>query len=89
MVRVGLTHLKGLRVLRILSAMHRHGRTLGLIKTHSSRRHGRSRRRNVGVAVTGGVSIMSREQAMSAVIYCDRLVAKLTSLWLSRWLNSP
>jgi hypothetical protein len=55
---------------------------LGCMSTYSSRRHGRRRRgRDVGIAVTGGVSIAVRAEAMSGMMYRDMLVAKLTSVF--------
>lgn len=51
---------------------------LGLIETYSSRRHGRWRGRDAGVAVTRGVSIVFRVETMSVMIYRDGMVAKLT-----------
>jgi hypothetical protein len=35
----------------------------------------------VGIAVTGGVSIAVRAEAMSGMMYRDMLVAKLTSVF--------
>jgi hypothetical protein len=54
---------------------------LGLMTTYSSRRHGRRRGRDVGLTVTEGVSIAVQAEAMSSMIYCDMLVAKLTSVF--------